>query len=112
MDDARRNGLVENDLDELVYVDQRRWGEIEIVLACEKRECACRYHTRYTRGRWVSDRWSPLAALVVYKVSIQKNIAMNQLAETEITEIDRGGLGENWVRSTDDGDLGGAEFSW
>ena len=43
------NDLVERDLDNLVYVGTLGRNESEISFMCEKRDCACRYHMRYTR---------------------------------------------------------------
>ena len=55
-----------------------------------KSRCACRYNTRYTRG-WGSreDRWSPLTALFVDKVSTQQDISRAQVTSSEIAEEER-----------------------
>ena len=51
MGNAFRNGLMALDLGNLVYVDKLGRGEREIPFMCDQRECSCRLHIRYTRGR-------------------------------------------------------------
>ena len=90
MGNALRNGLVERDLSNLVYVDILGRGESEISFMLEKKDGACRYHMRYTRG-WErrGDRRTPLAALFVDKASIRQDILDGQLKKSEITEQER-----------------------
>ena len=89
---AFRNGLIERDLGNLVYVDKLGRIESEVSSMRETRGCACRHHTRYTRGRERrGDQWRPLEALFVDRVAIQEDISGNQLTKSEITEDERRG---------------------
>ena len=75
------------DIEKLIYVDRLGGNNSDRAFMCDVRDCACRYHMRYTRGfeaRGVD--WGPLAALQFGKVAAQKGILEKKLEEEGLSE--------------------------
>ena len=82
------NDWVQNDLDEMIYVDRLR-GDTEetCIFMCQVGGWACRYRMKYTRGVGEDGEiWGRLAELRIDKVAVRKEILQRQSGEGDIPD--------------------------